>query len=878
MRNLIITFCVVIFTSGVYSQVTMKPKVPNIYALIVGVSEYQIPSYNLDYAVNDCREFYKFLVKSNYGQVNPQNIDTLFNKDATSAAIFTRLSSFKNKLQENDIIFFYFSGHGDANEEGAYLLAHDAPDKADKNNYNANVGVVDIDKLKRIISNISNKKVNFVLITDACRTNELAGGADGQNKFGKAIEEKAGEMRFTSCKTNQFSYEGPQWGNGRSVFSYHLINGLSGLADVEEDKDGGSLSVTFDELENYVSQKVKEDTKNQPKGQQIPQIVCAIERDEDSSFDCESIKLNYYKKSDKDLLISILNNQSSLGDIAAVAKGVDVEDILKKYGKEGIYHDFTAKAKEGKLIGPGSAREQFDVLQNDPKIPKEVKQELNDKYCIYLGNSVNRVVNQYLDGSRKYSEYSKEYFMDAYDKLEVFKELSTTYEYEKEKIDANSYFFIGHSYFQATKIADLKLGLAYLDSALALNPKAAYIYNARAVLGYRFKHWNELLHDLSMARKFAPGWSTPVNNAAFMYLEMGSVDSSFIFNLQAIELNPNNPASYTLRSQLHNYVGNRDSALIYVEKALEIDPLDYNALYWKAYLTSQRGEKEEAKQMFRDLVKLNPKSFDGLAGILDINIELYPDNVDSIQVYMQGIINSDTTNGESYKYLADKLYGYGLYDLAAFYYNYAYIVDPLSIQNFIGLGQVHEKLFEAKGDYSYLDTSILYYGYAAITDSLQENAFNRLGNKFYYISNYTNDQVGPYTLEVADVMRENLNIPDASFGDIGIACLKRSFELNKYQPMNSSNMGFVHMERQEYAKAVPYYEYHFRLYNPFPENYLKATQCYAQLGNVTRVVELMQQALEMKNKYFVYKQLKTDPLLKPVIKDKKVKKLVKKFK
>ncbi|MBK7305024.1 MAG: hypothetical protein IPI90_17740 [Saprospiraceae bacterium] len=41
--------------------------------------------------------------------------------------------------------------------------------------------------------------------------------------------------KILSCQPNEFSLEGEQWGGGRGVFSYHLVDGLFGLADRNND-------------------------------------------------------------------------------------------------------------------------------------------------------------------------------------------------------------------------------------------------------------------------------------------------------------------------------------------------------------------------------------------------------------------------------------------------------------------------------------------------------------------------------------------------------------------------------------------------------------------------------------------------------------------
>jgi hypothetical protein len=62
---------------------------------------------------------------------------------------------------------------------------------------------------------------------------------------------------------NQYSQEGPQWGGGHGVFTYHLLRGLEGAADA----DGDGI-VTLGESLEWTRDRVRRDTRSG----QIPSI------------------------------------------------------------------------------------------------------------------------------------------------------------------------------------------------------------------------------------------------------------------------------------------------------------------------------------------------------------------------------------------------------------------------------------------------------------------------------------------------------------------------------------------------------------------------------------------------------------------------------
>jgi len=167
----------------VLKKETTKPKGSS-YALITGISKYQAnDSYqNLQYADEDAKEFYYYLMSPTGGKLPTENVDTLFNEKASFMEFWRKFNRIKERLQKNDVFYIYFSGHGDAyRADEAYLLAYDAPAGNDRNNYSTGVGLIDIHKLKIRIQELTSNGVQVILITDACRTNELPGKGEGQS-------------------------------------------------------------------------------------------------------------------------------------------------------------------------------------------------------------------------------------------------------------------------------------------------------------------------------------------------------------------------------------------------------------------------------------------------------------------------------------------------------------------------------------------------------------------------------------------------------------------------------------------------------------------------------------------------------------------------
>ena len=100
--------------------------------------------------------------------------------------------------------------------------------------------------LKKKIANETSKGVEVIFIMDACRSQELPGGTEGQNFLNTAVsEKKAGEIIMLATGAGQESLEDASIGNGHGLFTWYLVDGLNGLADsIDQDQ-----RVSFQEIQ-----------------------------------------------------------------------------------------------------------------------------------------------------------------------------------------------------------------------------------------------------------------------------------------------------------------------------------------------------------------------------------------------------------------------------------------------------------------------------------------------------------------------------------------------------------------------------------------------------------------------------------------------------
>ena len=206
-----------------------------IYVLSVGISDYRYIS-DLQKTENDAREF------SELYMTHTKNVTTLLGSQATRENILSSLRSCFAKAGADDIVVFFFSGHGD---KGG-LCAYDTKGRST---------LVRYAEVQKAIG--SCKAANKQLFIDACYSGGLRDGKKTARQATTArppLSDTQGIMLFLSSRTEETSQENRWADNG--FFTQYLIKGLKGAADTDSDR-----IITAKEIFTYVSAKVSERTR-----------------------------------------------------------------------------------------------------------------------------------------------------------------------------------------------------------------------------------------------------------------------------------------------------------------------------------------------------------------------------------------------------------------------------------------------------------------------------------------------------------------------------------------------------------------------------------------------------------------------------------------
>lgn len=211
---------------------------PQIWALIIGISNYESPVFRLNYAHRDALLFKQTLTQTNL--LPPDHIRFLINENATKKSINEGLQWLKTIVKPEDSVIIYFSGHGtvvyDPNYERKFpngLLPWDAEEKISTNDIPYTEFTHQIDQIP---------SYETVVIIDACYSGGLIDVLSPNNFANNQIEPNI--TYLLSCEANQVAKE--SHGLQQSVFTHYLLKGLQG----EANQDGGRICVV--ELYNYL--------------------------------------------------------------------------------------------------------------------------------------------------------------------------------------------------------------------------------------------------------------------------------------------------------------------------------------------------------------------------------------------------------------------------------------------------------------------------------------------------------------------------------------------------------------------------------------------------------------------------------------------------
>jgi|GEM_PF-4506522 len=241
--------CVLVFGATPSLAAEGDRPVPDKWALVVGISQFQDQSMNLQYPAKDATDFYNYLI--NEAHFAKDHVRLLLNEKATRENVLSQVGDrwLPRVVAPDDLVVIYISSHGSPSSMdvvGAnYIVAHNT----DREQLYA-TGIPMNEFAQMIQQRVHTDRV--VLILDACHSGAAKTAAKGlirQHNFNAdQIPIGTGQLVICSSAPEQVSWESKRYSNG--VFTHHLIDSL---------RKNPKLSDSYNYLKNQVQTEVLAD-------------------------------------------------------------------------------------------------------------------------------------------------------------------------------------------------------------------------------------------------------------------------------------------------------------------------------------------------------------------------------------------------------------------------------------------------------------------------------------------------------------------------------------------------------------------------------------------------------------------------------------------
>lgn len=240
------------------------PDTGRFWVVVIGIGKYSDEKIrDLGYARQDSQAIYDYFRSAL--TIPETQLFLLLDDQATNRQIMELLGETlpKNANNPEDTVIIYFAGHGMSEPdlgsvEADGLAKYLVPADADREHL-FSTGI-NMEVLGRIFGRIAAERV--VVLADTCFSGAVGGRTiERQEAFRSSLTEEfldrlvtgRGRLILTASDANEVAEERAALGHG--VFTYYLLQGLEGQADVDCNR-----VVTADELYRYVFQNVSKET------------------------------------------------------------------------------------------------------------------------------------------------------------------------------------------------------------------------------------------------------------------------------------------------------------------------------------------------------------------------------------------------------------------------------------------------------------------------------------------------------------------------------------------------------------------------------------------------------------------------------------------
>ena len=589
------------------------------WAVIVGVSAYQHlpPAAQLRFAHRDAAQFSAFLRSTAGGAIPGDHIRVLTDEQATLAQIRAAVHTWLvASAGPQDVVYFYFAGHSvlDDHDDG-YFVTHDADPQ------NLHATALSFQEVDETLSTRLRAAL-VVMIADACHTGRL-----GWSSYSAAAPSRSAEplahigqgdrsfLKLLASRPSERSFEDEKWNGGHGVFTYVLLEGLSGLADLD-----GDHVIRASEAIDYVSRRVPELTE----AQQHPRVAGTF----DARLALASSELP--PPPPRPVTLDVTGPAGSAVYLDNAFRGaIRAAGSLRVDALAPGPHSFSADFPDGSsLNGAVTLPTTPSHVTIAPAATSPLAQlrarviagrvlDANGAWDFYRSQSFNapdRPAAQALM-SGALEEYGQacvgdyvqstatglkramlQRAIDAYDRLQTLRPTDPS-------IEARKLFCRGRLLIAETHFAD---AVPVLEESLKRDPRFACAYNALGVALGRINRAKESRHAFETAAKLTPEWGLPPFQIAQQLVTSGEPAKAVPYLEKAVAYNPRSVVNRWNLVHVLRVSGDAGRAERETAELIKLDP-NYPPAYLElGQAREMLGNKAGAAEAYDSYVLLAP--------------------------------------------------------------------------------------------------------------------------------------------------------------------------------------------------------------------------------------------------------------------------------
>jgi len=572
-------------------------------AVVIGISDYQdaaIP--DLHFAHRDAEAFANFLRSPAGGSLDGDHLKVLTNVQATAGRIAEALDALLEQAKEGDQVIIYFSGHGDVERktvsQPGFLLCWDAPARVYMGG-----GTYSLAYLQEIVTTLSTQnKAKVIVVTDACHAGKLSGSQIGGAQLAAAnlARQFANEVKILSCQPGELSLEGEQWGGGRGIFSYHLVDGLFGLAD--RNADG---TVTLGELDRYLEDKVTAEAAPQS---QVPMLLG--NKTEPLAVVYPAILADLQKHKAGQMPVFTATENRGLEDEVLAGVDTSIREMYRLFNKALDDKAFFEPA--------GSCADVFyEKLIAEPKL-ELLHNIMRRNYAAALQDDAQQALNAWLKSDvaiiSLYWKYAFGKFSIYPRCLERAAELVGRKHYMYKALMARKHIFDGYlCNLKAGRNPNDSLGkvaLAHFDAALELEPNSPHIFFFKSTtFAFNLLKPDSAIVCVEKAVSLAPSWVYPISQLVPILMERYEKysDAKRMADM-AMRFDSNSTFSWYARGMYLRKSGAFDQADRAFQRGATLDSTFSSNYYNMGLSQLDQNNWEGAIYSFKKTLELSPQS------------------------------------------------------------------------------------------------------------------------------------------------------------------------------------------------------------------------------------------------------------------------------